>query len=126
VEELERVLDLCVKYNVTVLLDVHAVRGSQNGLDNSGDSGHVRWFRGEREKEKETDKQSGTGKERETVLMYEHWRIRGGDWSGFYDETTQSFVSLNETNLLHTLEVVRRITLKYRNHPAVIGIQPGK
>lgn len=35
-EHIEWVLDMCAKYNITVLLDVHANKGSQNGFDNSG------------------------------------------------------------------------------------------
>jgi aryl-phospho-beta-D-glucosidase BglC (GH1 family) len=36
IEELDRVIHLCKKYNLNVLLDVHALKGSQNSFDNSG------------------------------------------------------------------------------------------
>ena len=42
-EELDRVLRLCEKYDIGVLLDIHAMRGSQNGLDNSGSTGNMEW-----------------------------------------------------------------------------------
>ena len=42
-DELERVLRLCDKYNLRAILDLHAVKGSQNGLDNSGDSNSIEW-----------------------------------------------------------------------------------
>lgn len=35
-EKIDWLLDECAKNNITVWLDVHGVRGSQNGNDNSG------------------------------------------------------------------------------------------
>lgn len=42
-EELERVLALLRKYGLRALLDVHAMVGSQNGFDNSGEARKVHW-----------------------------------------------------------------------------------
>lgn len=42
-EELDRALNLCQKYNLKALLDMHAWIGSQNGLDNSGETKFVKW-----------------------------------------------------------------------------------
>lgn len=35
-DEIRKMLDICAKYNIGVILNVHAVRGSQNGKDSSG------------------------------------------------------------------------------------------
>ena len=43
VEELDRALELCEKYGMKALLDMHAWIGSQNGLDNSGETKFVKW-----------------------------------------------------------------------------------
>lgn len=43
VEELDRVLSLCAKYKLLVLLDIHAMKDSQNGFDNSGEARRVKW-----------------------------------------------------------------------------------
>ena len=43
IEELYRVLALCKKYRLGVLIDMHAWIGSQNGLDNSGETKFVKW-----------------------------------------------------------------------------------
>ena len=43
IEELDRALALCRKYGLQVLLDMHAWIGSQNGLDNSGETKFVKW-----------------------------------------------------------------------------------
>ena len=37
-------LDTAQKYNLKVLLDVHGVKGSQNGYDNSGMANRVEWL----------------------------------------------------------------------------------
>ena len=42
-ERVEWLLDTCEKYGLSVLLDIHAVKGSQNGFDNSGESKGLVW-----------------------------------------------------------------------------------
>ena len=37
-QELDRALELCAKHGLGALLDMHAWVGSQNGLDNSGET----------------------------------------------------------------------------------------
>jgi aryl-phospho-beta-D-glucosidase BglC (GH1 family) len=56
------VLRLCEKYDLKVLLDIHAMKGSQNGLDNSGTTGNMEWTY--------TVSEAGYAK-------YLHWDIRG-------------------------------------------------
>jgi len=36
VEKIDEMFDICAKYNITILIDVHTMKGSQNGFDNSG------------------------------------------------------------------------------------------
>jgi glucan 1,3-beta-glucosidase len=35
--------DMAAKYNIKVLMDVHAMKDSQNGYDNSGKASNLRW-----------------------------------------------------------------------------------
>jgi glucan 1,3-beta-glucosidase len=42
-EKITWFLDTCAKYNIKVLLDVHALKDSQNGFDNSGKAGDIIW-----------------------------------------------------------------------------------
>ena len=35
-DRVQWMLDTCAKYNIKVLVDVHAMKDSQNGFDNSG------------------------------------------------------------------------------------------
>ena len=43
IEELNRALKLIEKYGMKALIDMHAWIGSQNGLDNSGETKFVKW-----------------------------------------------------------------------------------
>jgi glucan 1,3-beta-glucosidase len=104
-DELDRVLGYCIKYNITVIIDVHAMKDSQNGLDNSGSTVDLVWF---------------------TNTSFEHWNLRSGDWVGHFNRSSQHYDSINRENLLHGLRVVENIVDMYKNHPAVIGIEPGE
>ena len=42
-EKIDWMFDTCAKYNIKVLLDVHAWKDSQNGFDNSGMTSKVIW-----------------------------------------------------------------------------------
>lgn len=35
--------DICAKYNIKILMDVHTAKGSQNGFDNSGMARTIVW-----------------------------------------------------------------------------------
>jgi len=35
--------DVCAKYNISILMDVHTAKGSQNGFDNSGIAQKIVW-----------------------------------------------------------------------------------
>ena len=43
-DRVQWMLDTCAKYNIRVLVDVHAMKGSQNGFDNSGQARKVEWI----------------------------------------------------------------------------------
>jgi len=109
-EELERVLRLCEKYKLTAVLDIHAVRGSQNGLDNSGNTDSYEWI-------PLADSKGG-------VARYHHWDIRGADWVGHYNTTTFRYDSINASHIDFTLDVVRELIERHKHDPVVIGIEP--
>ena len=39
----DRIIDWCGKYNISVYLDIHTAIGSQNGFDNGGKAGEIFW-----------------------------------------------------------------------------------
>ncbi len=43
-EKIQWFLDTCSRYGIKVLLDVHALKDSQNGFDNSGKASDVVWI----------------------------------------------------------------------------------
>ncbi len=44
VKYLDWVMDMAAKYDIEVLIDLHGLKGSQNGRDHSGKSGKSEWF----------------------------------------------------------------------------------
>lgn len=115
-EELDRVLELCKKYDLTVLLDIHAMRMSQNGLDNSGDTGSFEWLGNAPENAK--------AEHSPIVSRYRHWDIRGGNWIGDFNLTSQTYSTLNTTNIADSLETVRAISERYKDNSVVVGLTP--
>lgn len=109
-DELTRVLKLCSVYNLTAIIDLHAVRGSQNGLDNSGDTDSYEWL-------PLADSKGG-------VARYRHWDIRGADWIGHYNRTTFKYDNINLTHISFTLDVVSKIVDFHKHDPVVVGIEP--
>ena len=73
-------MDTAQKYDIKVLLDVHAVKGSQNGYDNSGQSNRTIW----------TDENN-----------FNHWDQALGEWMGEYDMVKQNcqYKSYNWENI---------------------------
>ena len=63
-EELARVLDLCARYGIEAMLDLHAVKDSPNGLDNSGESMRIEWL---------------------NSTHFQHWPVLEAKWIGQWD-----------------------------------------
>jgi glucan 1,3-beta-glucosidase len=70
-EYVDKILDWAAAYNISVLLDVHTARGSQNGYDNGGRDWHVYWY------ENET---LGDG-----FIEFNHWDHLALDWLWDWD-----------------------------------------
>jgi aryl-phospho-beta-D-glucosidase BglC (GH1 family) len=107
----DKVLDWAYENGMSVLLDVHAMKDSQNGFDNSGQQ---------------------LGFEYTTAIKYEfspqitfaHWPLRSAEWMGKFDYETASYPKINKSNIEHSLEVIQLIIDRYKHHPAVMGIEP--
>ena len=77
-EKIQWFLDTAEKYGIHVLLDVHAVKGSQNGLDNSGISNRTVW---------------------KDENNFSHWEQACGEWMGEWDNSKGHYVSINYDNI---------------------------
>ena len=63
-------LDMADKYGIKVMLDMHGLRGSQNGYDNSGIANRTAWLSNDH---------------------FDHWSYAVGEWMGPWDFGTQSY-----------------------------------
>jgi glucan 1,3-beta-glucosidase len=43
-EKIDWFYDMAAKHNIKVLMDVHAMKDSQNGYDNSGKASNMEWI----------------------------------------------------------------------------------
>lgn len=110
-KRVDAVLDMAHRHNLSVLLDVHAVRGSQNGFDNGGETVGLAWT--------STVRDLGTD-----AITFEHWPRRSAAWMGNWNKHTGLYDSIDYANLNFTLDVLGRIADRYADHPAVLGIEP--
>mmetsp|Transcript_20637 Transcript_20637/g.30691 ORF Transcript_20637/g.30691 Transcript_20637/m.30691 type:complete len:759 (-) Transcript_20637:123-2399(-) len=111
-EYIDQLLDWAWKYNVTVLMDIHTMKDSQNGFDNSGKASALQWT-------------SAFSKwpEGETATFL-HWPIRTAEWLGKFNFSSFSYPTINQANIDHALTAVTNLVDRYKNHPAVLGLEP--
>jgi len=102
IDELWRVLRLCQRVGLKALIDLHAVRYSQNGFDNSGYTRNVTWIDPDH---------------------FSHWPVRSAGWQGAFDPLTMTYASISWDNIRTTVQVLQRIAIALRNFPDVIGVE---
>ena len=107
----ELLLDWAYEYGLTVLFDVHGMKGSQNGFDNSGQSMGFEWT-------------SKINLYPRGLTTFQHWPIRSAGWMGDFNRTSLKINEINRENIKHSLEVLEEIVKLYGGHPAVLGLQP--
>ena len=79
------------------------VRDSQNGFDNSGHASNISW---------DTDGQH-----------FVHWPVRSAGWQGTFDPLTFTYTTISWDHLRSTINLLQRIALELRNHPAILGLE---
>ena len=109
---IDRLLEWANKYGVSVLFDIHAMKGSQNGFDNSGQARRVEWT------SKFNRWPDGE------VQTFMHWPIREANWMGELNKETMTYPVIDVENIEHSLEVISNIVDRYKTNPAVLGLQP--
>jgi glucan 1,3-beta-glucosidase len=102
-DKIQWLLDTAAKYNIKVLLDVHAMKGSQNGFDNSGLANRTEW---------------------KDENNFEHWSHAFGEWMGVWDNTKGQYVSINHDNIQWGVDNVDLLLKNWGTHPAVYAIEP--
>jgi glucan 1,3-beta-glucosidase len=109
---LDKILQLCEKHQLKVLLDLHGVKDSQNGLDNSGRSSNVQFV------------VAPTNHGYKDALTFIHWSTLAGNWAGTFDVNNKSYETINYDNIKFTKETLYEIIDTYKHYPAVFGIEP--
>lgn len=110
-EYVDVLLDWAYSVGLTVFLDIHALKDSQNGFDNSGQAMGFKWT-------------TAIKNEFTTDHTFEHWPIRDAKWIGDFDQETATYSSINHENIQHALDVIQLIVDRYKFHPAVQGLEP--
>ena len=110
-EKVEQLLDWAYTYGLSVLIDIHTMKDSQNGFDNSGQARGFAWT-------------SALSSEFSPSLTFQHWPIREASWIGTWDPSTASYSSINYDNIQHALDVIQKVVDTYSGHPAVLGLEP--
>lgn len=74
-DKIQWFLDECHKYGIKVLMDVHAMKDSQNGYDNSGKASDIVWS------------EDGT--------TFTHWENQAARWFGNWNLETMQYDDIN-------------------------------
>ena len=107
----DTLLEWAHAYGLTVLFDIHTLKDSQNGFDNSGQALGFKWT-------------TAINSEFVDQVSFEHWPIRTARWIGEFDQDTATYASINRENIQHALDVIQEIVDRYGGHPAVLGLEP--
>jgi len=73
-EKIDWFFDMCAKYNIYILLDVHAMRDSQNGYDSSGKASDIKWI----------DNNN-----------FRHWEYQAARWFGDWNSESKNYDHIN-------------------------------
>ncbi|KAJ8605597.1 hypothetical protein CTAYLR_000038 [Chrysophaeum taylorii] len=108
-EVVDRVLGWAASRGLKVLLDVHAVRRSANGLDNGGIAMGVKWT-------------STLQDVASDAITFEHWPRRSARWMGSFDGR-EGTTAVNWTHVEASIRTLEKIASTYAAHPAVVGLE---
>ena len=102
-EKIDWFYDMAAKYNMKVLLDVHAMKDSQNGYDNSGKASNLEW----------TDSEN-----------FVHWPIEAANWFGDWNLATQKYDHINYEAINWGLQVHEALLQRWGSHSAFYAFEP--
>jgi glucan 1,3-beta-glucosidase len=94
---------MSAKYNMKVLMDVHAMKDSQNGYDNSGRASDYNWT---------------------SPTNFTHWPIQAARWMGDWDRDTWSYKHINFQGFSWGLRVHEALLQRWGAHSAFYAFEP--
>lgn len=103
---LDKIFDYSESLDLKIILDLHAMKDSQNGFDNSGLTSDLK-----------TTITNNT-------LYFTHWENRRANWIGTYNSHTQTYDTINKQNINYSLHVIEKILDLYIHKSSFWGIEP--
>lgn len=92
-------MDWCETYNIKVLLDIHGMKDSQNGFDNSGNI-NIEW---------------------QDENNFKHWSVTRADWLGTWEGWYYS--DTNWDNVSWSVDQVTALMNRWGSHPALYALE---
>ena len=103
---LDKLFNYCEQLDLNIILDLHAMKDSQNGFDNSGLTKNV------------------ITKKINNVLHFDHWNHRSADWIGDYNLESKKYMNINYNNINYSLTVIQEILKKYLHKKSFWALEP--
>jgi len=103
---LDKLMKYCHSLSLKVIIDVHGVKDSQNGYDNSGHAMDFQVFK------------------KKNILHFNHWSFRKADWVGDFNLTSKKYNHIHYGNIDHLINVNQFILQKYMKNPSFWGLEP--
>jgi glucan 1,3-beta-glucosidase len=103
-EKIDWFYDTCAKYNIKILMDVHAMKDSQNGYDNSGKTSNVVWS--------------------EDGMNFTHWADQASNWYGDWNVETRVYDHINYASVNWGLKVHEHLLQRWGSHSAFYAFEP--
>ena len=94
IEKIDWIFKMSQKHNLNILLDLHGIKNSQNGFDNSGQSLNI------------TIKSN---------KIY-HWNTRSANWLGQFNIYTKQYDYINYESITYALDILEIIFQKYSSN----------
>lgn len=102
INKVDWIFKIAQKYNLKIILDLHGIKGSQNGFDNSGQTANLKI----------------------NYDKFEHWNIRAGNWIGQFNTITKQYDSIDLNNIQYSLNLLEHLFKIYsdkKKYPNLYG-----
>lgn len=101
---IQKMFDWCAQNGIKILLDVHAMKGSQNGFDNSGQAKNVIWDEG--------------------GFNFSHWPNEQAGWLGPWNPAEGKVDHIDFGHVQWGLDVAEGLLQRWGSHPAFGAFEP--
>lgn len=102
-EKIQWMYDTCAKYNISILLDIHAMKDSQNGFDNSGQTKDLRWI---------------------NETHFSHWPNAQANWLGYWNVSAGHYENTSWENVNRSVSISENLIKRWGNHSAFAAFEP--